>query len=31
MAKDFERLIETATAYILIAMIQLMTRRLARP
>ncbi|MCP5004426.1 MAG: IS5 family transposase [Planctomycetes bacterium] len=30
MAKDFERLIETATAYILIAMIQLMTRRLAR-
>ena len=30
MARDFERLIETATAYILIAMIQLMTRRLAR-
>ncbi len=30
MAKDFERLIETATAYILIAMIQLMTRRLTR-
>ena len=30
MAKDFERLIETATAYILIAMIQLMIRRLAR-
>ena len=30
MAKDFERLIETATAYILIAMILLITRRLAR-
>lgn len=31
MAKDFEALIENATTYVLIAMIKLMTRRLARP
>tara|TARA_R110002073_G_scaffold67075_1_gene167420 strand:+ start:273 stop:383 length:111 start_codon:yes stop_codon:yes gene_type:complete len=30
MARDFERYAETAKAFILIAMIKLMTRRLAR-